>query len=514
MSQLRAIATFSGLTMVSRIFGFIRDILLANFLGTEKFADVFIVAFKLPNFFRRLFAEGAFNAAFVPLFCAELEKGETPARRFAEEALAVLLTVLLALTFAFEAAMPWVMYVLAPGFADDPERYDLAVQFTRATFPYLMLISLVSLFAGVMNSLRRFAAAAAAPIILNLTLISSLLLFHESEFIAGRTLATAVSVAGLLQLVWMAIWMSRAGMRLRLLRPRLTAAVRRLVRIMMPAALGAGAVQVNLIVDIILASFLPVGSLSYLFYADRLNQLPIGVIGVAVGTVLLPSLSAMLAKGDKDAAQEEQGRAIETALLLTLPAAFALAAIPEALIGTIFQHGQFDADGTTRTAAALMAYAAGLPAYVLIKALTPAFYARHDTATPVKVAVVALVVNIVLNLILMGPLLHVGLALATAIAAWLNAGTLYWLLHRRGHYRLDGARAGRIARLLLAAALMAAALMFLQNILSEAFAGALMSRVAALAGLVLAGILVYFALVGLLGVGKWDELKRILGRRA
>ena len=316
MALLRSISTFGSLTLVSRVLGFIRDILLAGFLGASLVADCFFVAFKLPNFFRRLFAEGAFNAAFVPLFCGILgdrseARGRAHAKRFAEEALAVLLPILLLFTALMQASMPWVMVALAPGFVDNPEKFDLAVDLTRSTFPYLMLISLVSLMAGVLNGLNRFVASASAPILLNLCLIGSIIFFHDNDFLAGRALARAVTVAGIAQLVWLAVAMQKAGMSLRLRWPRLTPKVKSLGIIMLPAALGAGAVQVNLVIDIILASLLPEGSLSYLFYADRLNQLPIGVIGVAVGTVLLPAMSRKLAEGETAAAIEQQNRAME-----------------------------------------------------------------------------------------------------------------------------------------------------------------------------------------------------------
>ena len=519
MALIKTFSTVGGLTMVSRVLGFVRDMLMARYLGAGLAADAFFVAFKLPNFFRRLFAEGAFSAAFVPIFSGILGRdssaaGRCEARRFAEQALAVLLPVLLVFTAAMQAGMPWVMLALTGGFRDaGPDKFALAVDLARLTFPYLMLISLVSLFAGVLNGLGKFAAAAAAPILLNICLVGALLLFHDGQIATARALATAVSVAGLAQMLWLAAAAARAGMPLRLPRPRLSPRVRELGRVMLPVALGAGAVQLNLLIDIFLASrFLPEGSISFLFYADRLNQLPIGVIGVAVGTVLLPTLSRDLAAGQDARAAGSQNRAIEFALLLTLPAAAALMAVPGALIGGLFQHGAFSAADTAATAAALMAYAAGLPAYVLIKVLTPAFYARKDTATPVRVALIALAVNVVLNVALMIPLQHVGLALATALAAWVNAGLLYVLLARRGLFAADARLKRRLVRMGLATAAMVGAVVAAAGALDPLFTGAAGARALALAGLVVSGLVVYGLAAPLLGAVRVGEARALVRR--
>ena len=517
MALLKSISTVGGLTMVSRVLGFTRDILLAKFLGASLVADCFFVAFKLPNFFRRLFAEGAFNAAFVPLFCGLLgdsgaADSRAKAKRFAEEALAVLLPVLLIFTALMQITMPWVMVALAPGFLDNPEKFGLAVELTRSTFPYLMLISLVSLMAGVLNGLGRFVAAASAPILLNLCLIGSLVFFHDSDLLAGQSLARAVSVAGVAQLVWLAVAMRRADMSLKLRWPRLSPKVKSLGIIMLPAALGAGAVQVNLVIDIILASFLPEGSLSYLFYADRLNQLPIGVIGVAVGTVLLPAMSRKLARGESGAAIAQQNRAMEAALFLTVPAAVALAVVPGPLISVLFERGAFDSSATAATAMALSAYAVGLPAYVLVKVLTPGFFSRHDTRTPVKIALVALTVNIVLNLVLMIPLKHVGLALATAISAWVNVGLLYYVLRKRGHFALDARLKRNLLAIVAASAAMGALVFVLAGTLSGLLTGPLLAKIGGLATLIFGGLVAYGLLAWMLKLFRADDLKRMLGR--
>lgn len=500
--------------MISRLTGFLRDILIAALLGAGPIGDAFFVAFKLPNFFRRLFAEGAFNAAFVPVYSSYLQKeGAETARRFAENTLSVLLTVLLLFTALLQIAMPVVMFGLAPGFKDDPATFDLAVELTRITFPYLMFISLVSLLAGVLNSHGRFAEAAATPILLNLCLIGSLLGLVEFVPTAGHALAIGVFVAGVVQFLWLLRALHRAGLSLRLPRPRLTPGVRRVLKIMGPAALGAGVVQVNLIVDIILASTLPEGSISFLFYADRINQLPIGVVGVAVGTALLPLLSRQAASGDLDAARHSLNRAVELGLLLSFPAMAACLAMPDVLIGTLFERGAFTPEDTAMTAWALSAYAAGLPAYVMVKVLGPAFFAREDTATPVKIAVVAVVVNIVLNLILMGPMLHAGLALATAISAWLNTALLVLFLHRRGYMKIDRRLALSIPKSVIASAVMAAGLVVGAIALDMRLPGGEIWRALGLLLLVAGGIAIYGVLAWVTRLARPSDLKALVRGR-
>ena len=515
MSLLRSVATVGGYTMASRVLGFARDILIAAMLGAGPVADAFFVAFKLPNFFRRLFAEGAFNAAFVPLFSGLLAKhGRAEARRFAEQALSLLLAVLFVFVTSLQIAMPWLMYGLAPGFADDPAKFALTIELTRITFPYLLFISLVSLMGGVLNSLGRFAAAAATPILLNLCLIGVLLTLAQVMPTAGHALAWGVAFAGIVQFAWLAAACARAGMALRLPRPRLTPRVRELLRLMLPGVVGAGVVQINLVVDIVLASLLPEGSVSYLFYADRLNQLPLGVVGVAVGTALLPLLSRRVAAGEDAAALSGLNRAVELALLLAVPAAAALIAVPGPLVSTLFERGVFGPDETAATARALTAYAVGLPAYVLVKVLGPGFFARKDTRTPVRIAVLCMVVNLVLNLILMVPLKHAGLALATALAAWLNTALLAWTLHRRGQLVPDRRLRRRLPRTLLSAAGMAAGLVLAAAALAGPLAGGQASRIGALALLVAAGLALYGLLAQATGAARFGELRAMVGGRA
>jgi putative peptidoglycan lipid II flippase len=514
MTLLRAIATVGGWTMASRVLGFVRDILIAGVLGAGMVADAFFVAFKLPNFFRRLFAEGAFNAAFVPLFGERLARdGEGSARRFAGEVAAVMVTALMIFTIAAVALMPWLMYLIAPGFAGQPEKFALTIELTRLTFPYLMFMALVALLGGMLNSMQRFAATAAAPILLNIVLIATLVLV-KTEVLAlpGHALAWGVALAGAGQLVWLALACGRRGVSIRLPRPRLTPGVKRVLRLMAPGIVGAGVVQINLVIDVILASTLPEGSVSFLYYADRVNQLPLGVVGVAVGIALLPLLTRQLAEGDGAAAMASQNRAIEIALLLTVPAAAALLVIPGPIIAVLFERGAFSEAASVATASALAAFAAGLPAYVLIKSLTPGFFARKDTATPVKIAVIAVVANVALAIALMQVLAHVGIALATACSAWLNAGMLAATLKARGDLVLDERLRRRVPLMVLAAGLMAVGLWAGAAILEPALVGAAWQRIAALAGLVLGGLLLFAGLAHVTGAADFGELRRLLRR--
>lgn len=513
MALLRSIATVGGYTMASRILGFARDILIAALLGAGPVADAFFVAFKLPNFFRRLFAEGAFNAAFVPLFSGKLAtEGQEAARVFAVTVLSVMVVFLYVFVTVLQIGMPFLMYGFAPGFADEPEKFGLAIELTRITFPYLLFISLVSLLGGILNSMGRFAAAAATPIILNIVLIGALVGATPYLPTPGHALAWGVAAAGMVQFVWLAVACHRAGMTLRLPRPRLSPPVRRLLRLMLPGAVGAGVVQINLLIDIVIASILPTGAVSFLYYADRVNQLPLGVVGIAIGTALLPLLSRQLREGSEDAARNSMNRGIEFALLLTIPGAAALLVIAEPIIIVLFQRGAFDSAISTATAHALMAYASGLPAYVLIKVLGPGFFAREDTATPVKIAIVCVTVNVVLNLTLIHWLAHVGIALATALSAWLNAFLLVLTLRRRGHHALDARLRSRVARTLLASAGMAGALWLMMVWGGHLFAAPGPTRIATLAGFIVAGLAIYAGLAVATGAANLADLKGFLRR--
>ncbi|MQX38585.1 murein biosynthesis integral membrane protein MurJ [Roseospira navarrensis] len=515
MALLRSIATVGGYTLISRVTGFARDILVAGLLGAGTVSDAFFVAFRFPNLFRRLFAEGAFQAAFVPIFAGLLETdGREVARTFARRAFSVLALILLVFTAAMEVLMPFAMIVMAPGFDAVPGKMELATELTRIAFPYLLFISLVSLQSGVLNSLGHFGAAAAAPILLNLTLIAALVGFTPLMETPGHALAWGVFAAGVIQFAWLAWHCRRAGMGLLPpIRPKLTPRVRLLGRRILPVVLGGSLYQINLLIGTILASLLADGAVSWLYYADRVTQLPLGVIGVAVSTALLPLLSRQLKAGQWDAARHNQNRALEFALLLTLPAAAALMVIPGPIIGTLFERGAFSPADTAATAAALMAFAAGLPSYVLVKILAQAFFAREDTAMPVRIAAAAMGANIVLNLILMQIWGHVGIALAAALSNWGNAIALAVVLHRRGTLGVDARLRARLPRIALATALMAAALWGGALALDDVMALGDPARPLALAGLVLGGIVVYGVAAQLSGAASVGELKAMLRRK-
>ena len=514
MSLIRSLFTVGGLTGISRILGFLRDILIAGVIGTGPVADAFFVAFRFPNFFRRLFAEGAFNAAFVPLFARHLEsEGRAAAQAYAEAVLAVLLTALLALTGVVVLAMPWLMVVLAPGFTGDPAKFDLAAQLTRLTFPYLLFMALVALYGSILNSLYKFAAFAAAPILLNIFFIAALVGAIPLFGMPGPILAWTVTLSGIAQFLLM-VWVThRAGFKLRLPRPRLTPGVRRTLRLMGPGVMSAGALQLNLVVGTIIASWQD-GAVSYLYYADRLYQLPLGLIGIAFGVVLLPELSRKLRAGADEAAMTSLNRGLELAMLLSLPAAVALAVIPQPLIAVLFERGAFDATATSATAQALAAFALGVPAYVLVKILQPAFYAREDTMRPFKAAATGVAANIALSLALFTAMGHVGIALATAVAAWLNSGLLALWLWRAGYLRLDARSQRRLPRILLASTVMGGALFAAHRAwLMPWFDAGPVWAIPALALLVAGGATLYGGLALVLGAAGMADLRALTRRR-
>lgn len=513
MALLRRVATVGGYTLISRILGFAREILTAAALGAGATSDAFFVALRLPNLFRTLFAEGAFSAAFVPLFSGMIAKdGHEAAMRFAQDTFSGLLTALTIFTILGEIFTPAILHVVAPGFDSDPAHFDLTVTLTRLTFPYLAFISLASFQGGLLNAIDRFAATAATSILLNVFLIAALL--HRPVY--GETLASAVTLSGIAQCLWLFWSCRRAGLKLGRPRLHLSPELRRLLRIMLPGVFGAGATQLNLLVSTAIASLAPTGSVSYLAYADRLNQLPLGVVGIAVATAILPSLSRHIRRGEDVAARHTQNRALELALLLTLPAAVALALESHPILHVLFQRGKFGPHQVAEVAPTLTAYALGLPAFVLIKVVVTDFLARSDTLTPVKIAAAAMALNIVLTigLGLYAGLDQVGIALATSIAGWGNALALMAVSARRRHFSLDERSRRSLPRILLAAFGMGGALLLLEPALHGGLYGSSLGlRLAALAMLVGSGMLAFALLTLVLGVARPRELRRMLGAR-
>jgi len=444
----------------------------------------------------------------VPLFAGMIaHDGKTVAKRFAEDSLSVLLTALLIFVVLGEIFAPNLLDILAPGFRADPDKFALTVGLTRITFPYLLFISLTALQGGILNSVWRFAATAATPMLLNIFLIGALVLVRP---ISGEALAWALSLSGFAQFLWLMVSCRRAGLGLSLPWPRLTPEVKRMLKLMLPGVFGAGVTQLNLVVSTAVASLLPTGAVSYLYYADRLDQLPLAVVGIAVGTAILPSLSSQVRLGDDAGAKETQNRGLELALFLTLPAAVGLGVAAWPIMTVLFQRGAFGPVEANATAAALAAYAGGLPAFVLIKVMTPGFFARHDTATPVKVAVAAMATNLVLTvgLGLMLPFRHVGIASATSIAGWVNALSLMVLLHRRGHFTLDERSRRIVPRIIAASIGMGVLLWLMDELAAPLYAGPFVARSTALIIVIGIAVAAFFILALLFGAADWRDIKQ------
>ncbi len=522
MSLAKAVGTIAGFTLLSRIFGFARDILLARVLGAGLAADAYQLAFRLPNTFRRLFAEGAFSVAFVPMYSRKLHEdggGEDAAERFTNEVVSVFVWILLGFTGLAMLAMPWIVWALASDFQTVPGKFDLAVLLSRLTFPYLALISMVSLLSGLLNARSRFAPGAFAPVLFNLTLISGIIAGwwlrgdSDNDRIVVIALAISVSISGLVQMIYLWWCVRRANLSLRIGRPRMTGDVKRLGALILPATFGAGIYQISQFVDTFFATSLPQGSLTLLSMADRLNQMPLGIVGIALGTAILPMLSRALATDDQVTASRIQTNAVELAMLLTLPAAVALGVCAPAFVNAFFVGGKFTSENGVVTAQIVMGLVAGLPAYVLVKILTPGYFARGDTRTPVVTAAIALAFNICLILVLIKPYGVVGLAMAGAVSAWLNTILLYCMLRWRGHFRLQSDLIGRLLRQVLAAAAMAGVLWWLNDQLAAWFLGNIWQRIGGMLILVSAGMVTYFAIGFLVGAIDRERLALILKRR-
>lgn len=525
MKIYRAFATVGGLTLVSRVLGFIRDIMIAGVLGSGHVADAFFVAFRFPNLFRRLFGEGAFNSAFVPLFAKKLEgDGREAARRFASQAMSGLTMILLVLSAFCMLAMPWLMYGLAPGFVDNPDKFDLAVVLSQIAFPYLLCMSLVALLSGVLNSDGRFAESASVSIVLNLTLMAALAialaLGYRNDANAGRALAWGVFAAGILQLLLLVWGARRAGLMPRLVRPVWSEDMRRLVTLGIPGVIAGGITQINILIGTVIATLQP-GAVSQLYYADRVYELPLAIIGIAVGVVLLPEVSRALRAGDMAAVQDSQNRSLEFAMLLTVPAAVAIAVIAQPIVRVLFERGAFTPADTYATSFALAIFALGLPAFVLIKVFSPAYFAREDTKTPMRYAGISLTANTAGSIALfflfrhLGWMPHLGIAVATVVGGWLNAWLLWRGLKTRSHFVTDARTRRNLPRILLAALGMGGGLVIMADLLSGFITpgSTTLDRGLGLAVLVSAGGAIYFLFAFGLGVLDRQMLRRSLMRR-
>jgi len=517
MKLYRGFATVGSITVISRVLGFARDVLIAAVLGTSYVADAFFVAFRIPNMFRRLFAEGAFDAAFIPLFARRLHTdGPDAARAFAGQARSGLTVLLIAFTLLAEIAMPWLMLLLAPGFRSDPEKFALAVILARIALPYLAFISLVALYTGVLNVFGRFAIAAFSPTLLNLVLIAVLLVFIVSgsanQGAAGEALAWGIAASGVLQVLVVAIAAAKIGMSVPWERPRLTPDMRRLAALAAPGVIASGMAQLTVVISTIIAT-LQDRVVSWLYYADRLFQLPLGVIGVAIGVVLLPAISHKLRSGDHEAALESENRALEFSLLLTMPATVALFLAAEPIMRVLFERGAFTAIDTKATAAMLTALALGLPAYVLIKVLHPSFFAREDTRTPMIYAGISLAANAMLSFLLFVLIGATGIAIATVISGWINVALLVANLRRREGFKLDQTCRRRFAGIFAASAVMGAVIVALVRLIDPWFApqSGLIAQGIVLVTLVGTGLLVYLGAAHLFGAARFRDLIKDAG---
>src|SRR4051794_8174189 len=498
--MLGRIFTVGGYTLLSRLTGFARDIMLAAILGAGPVADAFFVALRLPNHFRAIFAEGAFNAAFVPAYAHLHGQNESSAKLFADRIFTLLLGAQIVLLVVAWLFMPQVIGILAPGFVDDPARGELAIALTRITFPYLLLITLVTLYGGMLNVMHRFASAAAAPIFLNLSMMVTLAL---AAFFPGAGYAAAwgVLIAGILEFLLLTADAWRNGILPRFAPLKLDEDVRAFFRALGPATIGSMGTQIALFADTIIATFLAAGALSALYYADRLNQLPIGVIGIAIGTVLLPEMSRRLSAGDFDGAAVSQRKAFDFTLLLSVPFVAAFLAVPDFIMRAMFARGAFTRGDAAAAGATLAAYAVGLIPFVLIRSAVSTFYARKDTATPVKASLTGLAANVVLKVLLMGSLAQVGLALATAVGAWINLLLVLGFAARKGYLHFDSRLRGSLLKFALTGLVLAGVLWLTAWFTSAAFAGLGSHRdEAMLAALIVVGAVVYAgAILGLFG---------------
>ena len=492
-------------TILSRLTGFFRDILMAQYIGTSFVMDALVIAIKIPSFLRRIFAEGAFNSSFVPIYSAMHVNQENESREFIKDVFSLMTGILILLIVVVELVMPSVITVMVPGVNE--EVFSLAVSFSRITFPFILLISLTALFSGVLNTHDRFGAAASSQIAGNLFIVFIMKMVDPSMLGDGAAVATAIMGSGFVQLLWVYVPCFLMGVRPSLRKPRKNKAMQNFGKRMIPAAVGSGVLQINLFVDTIIASLLPMGTISYLYYADRLYHLPISITGTALGTVLLPMLSRQWRENNVDGAMHNQNRAIEFAMLITLPAMVGLIYLSGPLVMVIFERGAFDNVSSIATAETLAGFATGLPAYILIKIFNTSFFARQDTVTPIKVALAGMIVNVILNFLLIHKFKHLGIALATSAASWFNAAVLVYLLKKRKFINFDCALWKFLAKILIPCGLIFLVLFVMKPIVSPYLHSTegIHIRSVALGVLVCSGLLAYFVAAWLAGLLRFKE---------
>lgn len=510
MNLLKSLAAVSSMTMVSRVLGFIRDAIIARIFGAGMATDAFFVAFKLPNLLRRIFAEGAFSQAFVPILAEyKSQQGEEATRTFIAYIAGLLTLVLAVVTVIGVFAAPYIIWITAPGFTDTPEKFALTTSLLRVTFPYILLISLASLVGAVLNTWNRFSVPAFAPTLLNISMIGFSLFAVPYFDVPVMALAWAVLVGGVLQLVYQLPHLKKIGM---LVLPRINfrdSGVWRVLKLMGPAIFGVSVSQISLIINTIFASFLISGSVSWMYYADRLMELPSGVLGVALGTILLPSLAKSFSKGDTKEYSHLMDWGLRLSLLLALPCAVALGILSQPLIASLFQYGKFSANDTLMTQQALIAYSIGLVGLIVVKVLAPGFYSRQDIKTPVKIAMVTLLMTQVMNLAFIVPLKHAGLSLSIGLAACLNASLLYWQLRKQKIFQPQPGWFAFLTKLIIAVVSMAGVLLAILYFVPSWDSGNMTIRILRLLGVVIAGAGSYFAVLALLGFRPRDFHRRV-----
>ena len=511
-SLFRSFFTVSFYTFLSRVLGFIRDILIARYLGSTVIADAFFVAFRIPNFFRRVLAEGAYSAALIPVFSGVVlnPKDDHEASDFVENTTSMLLFATVVLTILFFFGMPYIIQVLAPGFTDNKEAYELAVHFGKIIFPYIIFISLAAHFASINNVHERFAAGAFAPAILNISFILSLFFLTPFVTTAGHALSYGVLIGGVLQF----LYLYRAVLnfyRPRIRIPVLNEKLKKFFKLFLPGVVGSGVIQLNIVIGTIIASFLPVGAISHIYYADRLNQLPLAIFGIALGIVLLPSLSKAIKQSDQETTNNIQNRSIEFSLLISLPSAIGLFILAEPIIQILFERGAFVAEDTFYTAKVLSYFALGLPAYIIIKVLVSCFFAREDTKTPLYISIVSVITNVILSLLLIGSMREMGIAVATAISAWVNALLLYLFLAIRNHMKFDDLLVRNSIKILLSSSLLFVGIYVLNGLFFTNITGnSVLLNSTLLLLMIFLAIIIYFGLVIMLKVLSVNQLREYL----
>ena len=516
----KIVSIIGSLTLVSRILGYVRDLLIARFLGAGLISDAFFVSFKLPNLFRRLFAEGSLNSAFIPVVSGIQSKfGIKKSDEFFSTIFSLLLSFLLILLIICEIFMPVIINLIAPGFTKNPEKFLLSVDLARLTFPFVVFVCLTSLVGGYLNTLGKFAAMAVTPIILNLTMILTLIFFftNETQIHLVKYLSFSISFAGLLQMIWITIHLKKNNSSLNLKLPKIkfltkpSNEIKKFFILLSPAIIGNGAYQLNLLIDMILASTLPDGSISFLYYADRVNQLPLGVLGIAISTALLPILSKQVKQNKKQEANQSISKAVKFGIFFAIPAFFGIFILSDEIIKFLFFRGEFDISDVSLTAKALVALSFGLPAFILIKILVVPFFANENTKTPIRISLFCMVVNLILNLILIGKFLHVGLAIATSISAWINVTILCYYLIFKEKYSFNKSVLTLLIKVIISSSFMGIVLYFImeKNILSFVGIDIFTNNILLLLSILL-GTITYFLLSYLLGIekfykGKWNQ---------